>query len=90
MMGAARIGERMGVHDSELVARQADILRALGLPLTTPGVNAEAVLQAMRLDKKVEGGRLRFVLLEGVGNPVVRDDVPEELVREVVRGLTSA
>ena len=30
MMGAARIGERVGLHDSELVAQQADVLRALG------------------------------------------------------------
>ena len=31
MMGAAGIGERAGVHDSELVARRADVPRALGL-----------------------------------------------------------
>ena len=89
MMGAARIGERMGLHDSELVARQADVLRAFGLPLAAPGVDPEAVLQAMRLDKKVEDGRTRFVLLEEIGRPLLRDDVPESLVREIVRGLTA-
>ncbi len=90
MMGAARIGARMGVHDEELLARQGDVLRAFGLPLTAPGVDASAVLNAMRLDKKVVGGKLRFVLLEAPGKPVVRDDVPEALVAEVVRGLVAA
>ena len=90
MMGAARIGERLGLHDRELIARQADVLRALGLPLSAPGVDPEAVLAAMRLDKKVEHGRLRFVLLEEIGRPVVRSDVPEDLVREIVRGLTAS
>jgi shikimate kinase/3-dehydroquinate synthase len=89
MMGAAQIGARIGLHDSELVARQADVLRALGLPLTAPDADPEAVLEAMRLDKKVEDGRARFVLLEEVGRPLIRDDVPGEIVREIVHGLTA-
>ena len=66
------------------------MLRALGLPLSAPGADPEAILAAMRLDKKVRGGRMRFVLLEEIGRPVVRDDVPEEIVREVVYGLTAS
>jgi 3-dehydroquinate synthase len=89
MMGAARIGARMGVHDDELLARQGDLLRAFGLPLTAPGLDAQAILNAMRLDKKVVGGKLRFILLERPGKAVVRDDVPEDLVSEVVRGLVA-
>jgi len=89
MMGAARIGARMGVHDEELLARQGDLLRAFGLPLTAPGVDATAVLNAMRLDKKVVGGKLRFVLLDGPGKARVHNDVPEDLVAEVVRGLVA-
>ena len=89
MMGAARIGERMGLLDNELVARQADVLRGLGLPLVAPGVNSDRVLETMSLDKKVAAGKLRFVLLEAFGRPVVRDDVPEEIVRQVVRDLTA-
>jgi shikimate kinase/3-dehydroquinate synthase len=89
MMGAAQIAERMGLIDNESVARQADILRALGLPLTAPGVDANRVLDTMRLDKKVEAGKLRFVLLEAFGHPVVRDDVPEDVLRGVVHRLTA-
>ena len=89
MMGAARIAERLGLVDNEVVARQADVLRTLGLPLAAPGVDAEAVMETMFLDKKVEAGRLRFVLLEEIGRPVVRGDVPQEIVREVVRALTA-
>ena len=76
MMGAARIAERMGLASDELVARQADLLRAFGLPVSAPGLAAERVLEAMQLDKKVQDGRNRFVLLEAPGRAVVRDDVP--------------
>ena len=89
MMGAARIGERMGLFDGDLVEQQADVLRAFGLPLSAPGLSPRELMNAMRLDKKVEGGRLRFVLLESLGRAVVRDDVPEELIEEVVRGLVA-
>ena len=79
----------MGVLSEEVAARQGALLHAFGLPLTAPGVNPDAVLQAMRLDKKVSKGRMRFVLLEGVGAPVLRDDIEPRLVDDVVRGLVA-
>ncbi len=89
MMGAARIAARMGVHDEELLARQADLLRAYRLPLAAPDVDARAILDAMRLDKKIEGGKMRFILLDAIGSARVHGDVPEALVAEVVRGLVA-
>jgi len=89
MMGASRIAARLGVADDELVARQADLFRAFGLPLTAPGVSAERVVEAMRLDKKVRGGQIRFVLVSQPGAAAVHDDIPEPLVNEVVRSLVA-
>jgi 3-dehydroquinate synthase len=89
MMGAARISERLGLIDEDVVARQADILRSFGLPLTASGVEPSRIREAMRMDKKVSGGRARFVVLEQIGRAAVRDDVPEELIEEVVRGLVA-
>jgi 3-dehydroquinate synthase len=34
----------------------------------------------MGLDKKVEGGKMRFVLLERIGKAVVRADVPADML----------
>ncbi len=87
MMGAARIAHGLGLIDEELVARHGDLLRGFGLPIGSSSIDVERVMGAMLLDKKVEQGQLRFVLLEGVGRPVVRGDVPEDLVRSVVRDL---
>jgi 3-dehydroquinate synthase len=87
MMGAARIANGLGLIDEELVARHGDLLRGFGLPIASSSIDVERVMGAMLLDKKVEQGKLRFVLLEGIGQPVVRDDVPENLVRSVVRDL---
>ena len=39
------------------------------------------------LDKKVQAGSKRWVMLEEIGRSVVRTDVPEELVEKTVREL---
>ena len=44
----------------------------------TGGLDRERLKAAMALDKKVQGKTVRWVLLEGVGKPVLRDDVPPE------------
>jgi 3-dehydroquinate synthetase len=50
-------------------------------------LDAAAVAEAMTFDKKVRGGRVRFVLLDRIGHAVIRDDVPPELAREAVESL---
>ena len=87
MMGAARIGLELGMIDEDLLHRQADLLRAFGLPLVAPGLNVTVILDAMQRDKKVVQGKLRFVLLEGVGRPVVRGDISADLVQRAVTSL---
>jgi len=77
------------VTSDDVAARLRALLHAFDLPLGAPALDHSAVLTAMRLDKKVSGGRMRFVLLEGIGRPVLRDDVEPGLVEDVVRGLVA-
>ena len=87
MMGAANIALRRGLLDADAVQRQADMLRSFGLPLRFEGVSVDAIEEAMRSDKKVSAGSIRWVLLDGIGNAVTRNDVPPELVRETIERL---
>ena len=89
MMGAARIGNGMGLMSDAEVERQRSVLEAYGLPLSATGVAPGSVLEAMRSDKKVAGGAIRWVLLDGIGNAITRNDVPAELVDDVLSGLMS-
>lgn len=91
MTAAAEIGRRMGVTPPALMERQRAVLERYGLPTKAPpGIDAERVHKAMMLDKKVVGGKVRWVLLEDVGRAVVRSDVPMEIVRDVVVDLLRA
>ena len=89
MTAAAEIGRRLGVTPPQLVERQRALLERFGLPTRGPKLDAERVLAAISLDKKVVAGAVRWVLLEDVGRAVIRADVPPELVREVVGEIVS-
>ena len=89
MMGAAALSQRLGLLEPDAVQRQEAVLRGFGLPASCSGVDVPGVLRAMKLDKKVRGDRIRWVLLAGIGRPVVRDDVPGELAAEVVGELVT-
>jgi 3-dehydroquinate synthase len=86
MVCASRLAELLGDVDSEVTARQVKLLEAFGLPIVPdPSWDPDALLRAMRRDKKATAAGLRFVLPNRLGHVELVDDVPDELVREVLR-----
>jgi 3-dehydroquinate synthetase len=90
MMGAARIAEKLGLLGSRAVERQRSLLQKFGLPVIYPGADQEATMKAIELDKKVQKKAVRWVLLERIGEAVVRGDVPPDLVRSAIEELVGA
>jgi 3-dehydroquinate synthetase len=88
MAAAVRISRGMGLIGDDVVARQDKVLQQYGLPTRLPGVDRDAVRRAMSVDKKTTAGTIRWVLLEGIGKAVTRNDVPEELVQAAIAGVT--
>jgi 3-dehydroquinate synthase len=86
MMCAARLAERLGRIDGSIAERQHRLLTALGLPVATPQVDEDDVLRVMNRDKKVEHGRLRFVLPTKMGHVELVDGVPADEVIAALRG----
>jgi 3-dehydroquinate synthase len=58
------------------VARVRDLLQRAGLPVAAPPIGASRALSLMGMDKKVLAGRIRLVLLRGLGEGVVSGDYP--------------
>jgi 3-dehydroquinate synthase len=86
MQCAARLARRMHRVDDEFVTRQRDLLAALRLPLEVPPVDHDLVIDAMASDKKVEHGKLRFVLPTRVGHVELVGDVDVRDVRAALAG----
>ncbi|MDN4481683.1 3-dehydroquinate synthase [Demequina muriae] len=70
MVFVAELARLAGKLDDAAVDRHRSILTGLGLPVTYPGHRWDALLTAMKRDKKTRGDMLRFVILQGIGNPV--------------------
>ncbi|MBS3923808.1 MAG: 3-dehydroquinate synthase, partial [Xanthomonadaceae bacterium] len=65
--------------------RLARALGALGLPLALPaGLDPEALLQRMQLDKKNRSGQLRLILWRGIGQAFVAEGLDAATVRRVL------
>ncbi|NDC54316.1 MAG: 3-dehydroquinate synthase, partial [Planctomycetia bacterium] len=89
MDAAARLAEGVGRVGPDLVARQAALLGALGLPvrfadrgLAMPP--ADELLAIMGRDKKTVDGRLRFVLPSRIGHVELVDGIDATTVRRVL------
>ncbi|MDA8382315.1 MAG: 3-dehydroquinate synthase [Betaproteobacteria bacterium] len=80
-MLAARLSQHLGWLGAADVSRVAAILSAARLPVRAPDLGFERYLALMGLDKKVEGGRIRFVLLRRLGEAVLTAEVPEAALR---------
>jgi 3-dehydroquinate synthase len=85
MMCAARLAASLGRVDAEFIERQQRLLAALRLPLETPPVSDDQLLAAMQHDKKVEHGRLRFVLPSRLGHVELVGDIDAALARAALR-----
>jgi 3-dehydroquinate synthase len=87
MVMAAQLSCRLGLVDAGFVQRLTSLIKKAGLPVVGPQLdaqdNAGRYLELMRVDKKAEGGEIRFVVLDGLGRAALRG-APDALVREVV------
>jgi 3-dehydroquinate synthase len=82
MLMAADLSARLGWLSTEEQARIGALVARCGLPVTPPAeMGVERWLELMAVDKKAQGGRLRLVLLRGIGDAVVTSDFDAELLR---------
>jgi len=89
MVAAGRISANMGIIAEESVDRYIAVLERFGLPISSPGVNPASILEAIELDKKSNSRKINWVLLEDIGQSIVRSDVPSELVSQIVQDMCS-
>src|SRR2546430_14642299 len=70
------LSRECGLLTSAEAGRIVRLLERAGLPTRIASVTPAAALEHMRIDKKVLGGRLRLVLLRGIGTAYLTADYP--------------
>ncbi|NJD24412.1 MAG: 3-dehydroquinate synthase [Betaproteobacteria bacterium] len=81
---AAELSQRLGWLSKSDVERIERLFSYAGLPVRAPRLGAERYLELMRHDKKVEDGRLKLILMRGIGEGVIDDGVPADLIAAAI------
>ena len=84
---AARLAESRNMLDQTSVDRIVGLIEKAGLPTSGLKLPLDEVMKAMLFDKKVKSGKIRFILPDRIGHVVIRDDIPENLVRDALESL---
>lgn len=85
MVMACKMSEKMGLIDGEVTKRLEKVLVKASLPVRPPpSVTLELFMTYMSVDKKVESGKLRLVLLRAPGDAFVTSDFDQELLFDTI------
>ncbi|KOR36997.1 MULTISPECIES: 3-dehydroquinate synthase [Planktothricoides] len=85
MVAASRLAVALGLWDELCDRRQLALIAKAGLPTKLPqGLEIEAILDSLQMDKKVKAGKVRFVLPTAIGAVTITDRVSADTIREVL------
>jgi 3-dehydroquinate synthase len=87
---AAELSTRMGRLPGDDARRIRELLAAAGLPVDPPRLGRARMLELMGMDKKVKGGALRLVLLDGIGRAALVADYPRETLEALLEERAGA
>lgn len=92
---AFELSQRLGLCSQEAPSRVRAHLRSMGMKVDVADIpgelpGPEALLELMGQDKKVQDGKLRFILARGIGEAFVADDVPSDKVLDVLTNAIAA
>lgn len=60
-----------------------------GLPISFDGLDSEAIVEATRKDKKMDAGKIRFILLKKLGHAYIDMTVTEKEMLDAVNFLNA-
>lgn len=87
MVMAATLSSRLGLLAQTQAAHLTEIIAAAGLPIRGPNWLPERYQELMSVDKKADQGTPKFILLNGIGTPVIRR-APDSEVQAAIRTCT--
>jgi 3-dehydroquinate synthase len=87
MVAALRLAADLGMLDDASRRRIVGVIEKAGLPVGGMQLDPRTVADAMIFDKKVRGGRIRFILPDRIGHVVIRDNVSDQAALAALKTL---
>lgn len=88
MVMAADMSARLGLIEPAAVERVRALVRAAGLPAVAPDLGEARWIELMEVDKKNEGGEIRFILLKPLGSPSITT-APLDVLRSTLAACSA-
>ena len=82
MAAASYISYRQGNLTKEQLSSIEETLKHFGLQIRTSGQNPEDVLKTTKLDKKMVGNQIKFILLKTPGDAYIEKNLTDEQILE--------
>jgi 3-dehydroquinate synthase len=83
MVMGADLSQRLDFITQDEVNRLTKIIQSMNLPTDPPKFGAQRYMELMQVDKKTEGGQIRYVVLEKIGKAQIKS-VPDAKVIETL------
>ena len=87
MIGAALISQKLNLVDGEKVARLKNLIERFEMYTHCEGCNVEGIYNALFRDKKTVGGKINWVLMKDFGNVEITVEVPEQIIKDVLKEI---
>ncbi len=84
MVVAAALSNKLGIFAEDELIRLHTVIQRADLPTKIPDLKIEDIIQAMSYDKKIEQGRIRFILPRTIGEVFITDEVSPSLLKQVL------
>lgn len=88
-VAAAYISWQRGMLDEDEFYEIRDMNVGFGLPISFDGISSESIVEATRKDKKMDAGKIRFILLKKLGKAYIDTDVTDQEMLEAVNFLNA-
>ena len=90
MVMAADLSIRLNLLSAHQASQVEQIIKRTGLPVLPPvGMSTTDFLEAMSLDKKVQGKTIRIIVLDGIGKAEIKDDYDFAELKNTLDAFTS-
>lgn len=85
MLIANDISNKLGFLDDAVAKRIEDLIEISGLPCKIRGISIGDIIKAHYRDKKFIGPKNKFVLIKGIGQAIIKENIPIEIIKGVLK-----
>ncbi|HYJ91584.1 MAG TPA: 3-dehydroquinate synthase [Pyrinomonadaceae bacterium] len=89
MLVAGELSKNLDLLSQDELKSLNDVLHRAGRLPSVAGIDPESIFEALKFDKKVSGGKLNWILLNGIGKPVIisESDIPRKALVGAVKAI---